>query len=189
MCDFRLQAESGQPADLVARARAGDLEAFDQIMRLHEKPVLSTALRLVGNLADAQDIAQEAFLRLYRNLHKLPDHLEARKWLYRVTVNLCNDHFRKNTRAEPLSGTDPVSLARDPELSVLALERGRVLEMALATLPRKERAAIVLRDVEGLSTREVAGILGSSEGTVRSQICLARAKLKKFTDRYLRKQS
>ena len=76
MCDFRLQAESGQPADLVARARAGDLDAFDQIMRLHEKQVLSTALRLVGNLADAQDIAQETFLRLYRNLHKLPDALE-----------------------------------------------------------------------------------------------------------------
>ena len=82
-----------------------------------------------------------------------------------------------------------MSAARDPELSLLHVERGRLLEMALATLPQKERAAIVLRDVEGLSTREVAGVLGSSEGTVRSQICLARAKLKKFTDRYLRKQS
>jgi RNA polymerase sigma-70 factor, ECF subfamily len=189
MCDFRLQAESEQPAELVGRARAGDLEAFDQIMRLHEKQVLSTALRLVGNLADAQDIAQDAFLRLYRNLHKLPDALETGKWLYRVTVNLCNDHFRKRGRTEPLSGPDPVSGARDPELSLLDMERGRLLEMALATLPQKERAAIVLRDVEGLSTREVAGVLGSSEGTVRSQICLARAKLKKFTDRYLRKQS
>jgi RNA polymerase sigma-70 factor (ECF subfamily) len=67
-------------------------------------------------------------------------------------------------------------------------ERGRLVEMALRTLPEKERAAVVLRDMQGLSTREVAEILGSSEVTVRSQISVARGKLKKFTDRYLRKR-
>src|SRR5579862_8389378 len=89
-------------------------------------------------------------------LRKLPDNLEARQWLYRVTVNLCNDHFRKHGRTEPLSGPDPMSAGRDPELALLDLERGHLLEMALAKLPLKERAAIVLREVEGLSTREVA---------------------------------
>lgn len=191
MADFRLEAENaGQSAGLVERAAAGDLEAFDRIMRLHEKQMLSTALRLVGNLEDAQDIAQEAFLRLYRNLRKLPDIQEMRSWLYRVTVNLCNDLLRQRgrRRTEPLSGPDPMSAARDPELSLLDLERGRLVEMALATLPEKERAALVLRDVEGLPTREVARILGSSEVTVRSQISVARGKIKKFTDRYLRKR-
>jgi RNA polymerase sigma-70 factor, ECF subfamily len=192
MAEFRLDAESaGDSAGLVERARSGDLEAFDRIMRLHEEQVLSTALRLLGNLEDAQDVAQETFLRLYRNLGKFPGDLaEIRAWLYRVTVNLCNDAHRRRrrNRVEPLGGPDPASALPDPELSVLDLERSRLVEMALATLPDKERAAVVLRDLNGLSTREVAEILGSSEVTVRSQISVARGKLKKFTDRYLRKR-
>ena len=191
MADIRLKAEDGGQADgLLERAKAGDLDAFDQLMRMHERQVLTTALRLLGNMEDAQDAAQETFLRLYKSLNRLPDILEIKSWLYRVTVNLCNDAHRKRrrNRTEALSGPDPASAAPDPELMWLTQERGRLVEMALTTLPEKERAAVVLRDVEGLSTREVAGILGSSEVTVRSQICVARGKLKKFTDRYLRKR-
>lgn len=192
MADIRLKAEDGGQTDgLLERAKAGDLDAFDQLMRMHERQVLSTAMRLLGNMEDAQDAAQETFLRLYKSLNRLPDILEIKSWLYRVTVNLCNDAHRKRrrNRTEALSGPDPASAAPDPELMWLNHERGRLVEMALTTLPEKERAAVVLRDVEGLSTREVAGILGSSEVTVRSQICVARGKLKKFTDRYLRKRS
>jgi RNA polymerase sigma-70 factor (ECF subfamily) len=191
MEDIRLKAEDGGHADgLLERAKAGDLDAFDQLMRMHERQVLTTALRLLGNMEDAQDAAQETFLRLYTSLNRLPDILEIKSWLYRVTVNLCNDAHRKRrrNRTEALSGPDPASTAPDLELVWLNQERGRLVEMALTTLPEKERAAVVLRDVEGLSTREVAGILGSSEVTVRSQICVARGKLKKFTDKYLRKR-
>jgi RNA polymerase sigma-70 factor (ECF subfamily) len=191
MADFRLHAETaGQSAGLLERAKTGDLEAFDQLMRLHEKQVLGTALRLVGNLQDAQDAAQETFLRLYKCLKRLPDIQEIKPWLYRVTVNVCNDMHRSRRRRawEPLSGPDPASSQPDPELAWFDQERGRLVEMALKTLPEKERAAVVLRDMQGLSTREVAEILGSSEVTVRSQISMARGKLKKFTDRYLRKR-
>jgi len=191
MTDFRLKAEgAGQSAGLLERAKSGDLDAFDQMMRLHEKQVLSTALRMLGNLQDAQDAAQETFLRLYKSLNRLPDILEIKSWLYRVTVNVCNDMHRdrRRRRSEPLSGPDPVSSLPDPELAWVHQERGQLVEMALKTLPEKERAAVVLRDVQGLSTREVAEILGSSEVTVRSQISVARGKLKKFTDRYLRKR-
>jgi RNA polymerase sigma-70 factor (ECF subfamily) len=191
MADFRLKAEdAGRSAGLLERAKAGDLEAFDQVMRLHEKQVLGTALRLLGNLEDAQDAAQETFLRLYKSLNRLPDIQEIKSWLYRVTVNICNDMHRQRSRRrwEPLTGPEPVSSQPDPELTWVHQERGRLVEMALKTLPEKERAAVVLRDMQGLSTREVAGILGSSEVTVRSQICVARGKLKKFTDRYLRKR-
>jgi RNA polymerase sigma-70 factor, ECF subfamily len=188
MADLRLSAEGS--ANCLDRARAGDLQAFDELMRLHEKQVLGTALRILGNMEDAQDAAQESFLRLFKNLHKLPDILEIKSWLYRVTVNVCNDAHRKRrrNRTEPLRGPDPASVTPDPELAWLNQERGRLVEMALTTLAHKERAAVVLRDVEGLSTREVAGILGTSEVTVRSQICEARGKMKKFTDRYLRKR-
>ena len=189
MADFRLTADdAGQPAGLIARAKAGDLDAFDQVMRLHQKQVLMTALRLLGNMEDAQDAAQETFLRLYKSLNRLPDVLEMKSWLYRVTVNICNDVHRQRGRrkTEPLSGPEPVSGHPDPEKAWSEVERGRLVEMALRTLPEKERAAVVLRDVQGLSTREVAGILGTAEVTVRSQISVARGKLKKFTDRYLR---
>ncbi len=191
MADFRLKAEdAGQSAGLLERAKTGDLEAFDQLMRAHEKQVLGTALRLLGNLEDAQDAAQETFLRLYKSLNRLPDIQEIKPWLYRVTVNVCNDMHRARRRRgwEPLTGVEPVTSQLDPELAWAHQERGRLVEMALKTLPEKERAAVVLRDMQGLSTREVAGILGSSEVTVRSQISVARGKLKKFTDRYLRKR-
>ncbi len=182
MEDFRLHAETA--------GKSADLEAFDQLMRLHEKQVLGTALRLLGNLEDAQDAAQEAFLRLYKSLNRLPDIQEIKPWLYRVTVNVCNDVHRARRRRgwEPMTGPDPASSQPDPELAWAHQERGRLVEMALKTLPEKERAAVVLRDMQGLSTREVAEILGSSEVTVRSQISVARGKLKKFTDRYLRKR-
>jgi RNA polymerase sigma-70 factor (ECF subfamily) len=192
MADFQLKAEdAGQSAGLLERCKAtGDLDAFDQLMRANEKQVLGTALRLLGNLEDAQDAAQEAFLRLYKSMNRLPDIQEIKPWLYRVTVNVCNDMHRARRRRgwEPLSGDEPASSQPDPELAWVHQERGRLVEMALKTLPEKERAAVVLRDMQGLSTREVAGILGSSEVTVRSQISVARGKLKKFTDRYLRKR-
>jgi len=191
MADIRLKAGDTEPSTgLLERAKSGDLDAFDELMRLHEKQVLSTALRILGSMDDAQDAAQETFLRLYKSLNRLPDILEIKSWLYRVTVNVCRDALRKRLRhrTEQFSGPDPASIAPDPELAWMNQERGKLVEMALTTLPEKERAAVVLRDVEGLSTREVAGILGSSEVTVRSQICVARAKLKKFTDRYLRKK-
>jgi RNA polymerase sigma-70 factor, ECF subfamily len=191
MADFRLKAEgTGQSAGLLERAKTGDLDAFNDLMRLHEKQVLGTAWRLLGNLEDAQDAAQETFLRLYKNLNRLPDIQEIKNWLHRVTVNLCNDMHRQRRRRnwEPLSGPEPASSQPDPELAWTHQERGHLVQMALKTLPEKERAAVVLRDMQGLSTREVAAILGSSEVTVRSQICVARGKLKKFTDRYLRKR-
>jgi len=191
MADFRLKADAAdQSADLLDRAKRGNLEAFDQLMRLHEKQVLGTALRILGRMEDAQDAAQETFLRMYKSLNRLSDIQQIRNWLYRVTVNVCNDMHRQRKRRawEPLSGPDPASIAPDPELAWAHQERGRVVEMGLKALPERERAALVLREVEGLSTREVAEILGSSEVTVRSQICVARGKLKKFTDRYLRKR-
>src|SRR5579864_5052818 len=99
MADIRLKAEDGGQADgLLERAKGGDLDAFDRLMRMHERQVLTTALRLLGNMEDAQDAAQETFLRLYKSLNRLPDLLEIKSWLYRVTVNVCNDAHRKRRR-------------------------------------------------------------------------------------------
>jgi RNA polymerase sigma-70 factor (ECF subfamily) len=171
--------------DTMAAARAGDLAAFELLMRQHERLVLATALRLTGNMEDAQDISQEVFLRLYKNLGKVQEEAALPAWLYRVTVNACHDLRRRKPAAESEgSAGDLVAGDLDPQAAVTQAERRRVLEMSLRILPEKERAALVLRDLEGLSTEEVARVLGSSEATVRSQVSKARAKVHDFVERY-----
>jgi len=171
------------------RTRAGDLDAFEALMRQYERLVLVTALRLVGNLADAQDASQEVFLRLYRNLEKLESEAAIAGWLYRVTVNVCHDLRRKRPASAPVEEAERMATAGpDPQQGAAEAERRRVLQMSLRMLPEKERAALVLRDLEGLSTDEVAKVLGSSEATVRSQISKARVKVKDYVERYFRRR-
>lgn len=177
-------------ARAVAAAKAGDLEAFERLVRQHERLVLATALRLLGNLEDAQDAAQDVFLKLHRNLAKLQVAGNLTAWLYRVTVNVCHDHRRKRpqTAAIDEAGELP-GTAADPHQELTDAERKRALDLSLRRLSEKERAALVLRDLEGLSTAEVAAALGSSEATVRSQVSKARVKIKKFMDQYFRRRS
>lgn len=154
-----------------------DNRVFEELVAAHEPMVLRTAYRLLGQLADAQDAAQEVFLRLFRNLRNING--DPKGWLYRVTVNVCNDHHRRRRpvfeldehRADPRLG---------PEGMITLDERKRLLMQGLARLPERERAAVVLRDIEGLSTAEVAEILGVEEATVRSQISTARVRLAKY---------
>lgn len=171
--------------DTIAAARAGDLAAFELLMRKNERLVLATALRLTGSLEDAQDISQEVFLRLYKNLGKVQAADALPAWLYRVTVNVCHDLRRRKPASVPVEmAGELVAEGIDPQAHVTQAERRRVLEMSLRILPEKERAALVLRDLEGLSTQEVARALGSSEATVRSQVSKARAKVHDFVERY-----
>ncbi len=172
--------------EALRRAKAGDLAAFEEILRRYERQVLGTALRLLGRLEDAQDAAQEVFLRLHKHLGRLKNDRSLSPWLYRVTVNVCRDVGRKRQSAQLVELEDLPSPA-SAEQEFTASERRGMLKRALASLPEKERAAIVLRDIEGLDTSEVAKILGSSEATVRSQVSTARVKLKKFVDAWLRR--
>ena len=169
----------------LAAARSGDLAAFELLMRQHERLVLVTALRMTGKMADAQDVSQEVFLKLYRNLGKLSSEEAIASWLYRVTVNACHDLRRRRRPENPMESAGQVAWAgTDPQQALAENERARALELSLRMLPEKERAALVLRDLEGLSTEEVARVLGSSEATVRSQISKARVKVKGFVGRY-----
>lgn len=177
-----IESPEAENSELILRARAGDLESFDQIMLLHQRRVFRTALRILGNLQDAQDAAQDVFLRLFKYINKLDPARELSPWLYRVTVNVCHDIARKRRKTTELPEMEDTSAV----FNTLDLdEEVKMISQALQTLPEKERAAIVLRDVEGLSTKEVAEILGSTETTVRSQISRARIKLKDFRNRFL----
>jgi RNA polymerase sigma-70 factor, ECF subfamily len=178
-----------EPSTVLESARAGDLAAFERLVRQYERLVLVTAMRMLGGMSDAQDASQEVFFKLYRNLRKV-EAGSLSSWLYRVTVNVCHDLRRKRAAAVPVEEAGEIPAAgNDPHQSSAEAERRRVLALSLKMLPEKERAALVLRDLEGLSTGEVARILGSSEATVRSQVSRARVKVKDFVERYFRRRS
>jgi RNA polymerase sigma-70 factor (ECF subfamily) len=180
---------------LISRAREGDMNAFDLLMRQHERLVLMTALRFLrGNMADAQDAGQTVFLRLHRALGQFREAHSAagfEAWLYRITVNVCHDMNRK-TRRRGEVGLETVSRvsAAAPQMDTATDEarQRKAIAAGLEQLGEKERAAIVLRDIEGLETREVASILGSSEATVRSQISVGRRKIRDFAKEYMRRK-
>ena len=186
-------------AVLVARARAGDETAFERIMLATEQRVVSIAWRMLGNRDDARDAAQDVYLRVFKYLARFRAGEDFRAWLYRITINVCHDFARKKgvsglvqfdqidfvqesaTLETGRRGADPESLALHEQQLVL-------IRSALQSLPPKERAALVLRDLEGFSTEEVAQALGSRPVTVRSQVSSARAKIKTYCDRLSRKK-
>jgi RNA polymerase sigma-70 factor (ECF subfamily) len=165
-------------AELVQRAVAGDRSAFEQIVVRFERRVLLLSWRLLGSHEDAEDAAQEVFLRAYKYLHRFDNKRAFEPWLVRLTVNVCRDLGRHRKPTVPLE-PELLRAAGDPHSELSSEQRRQSLYRALAALPEKERAAVVLRDIEGLPTTEVAEILGSSEATVRSQISTARLKIKK----------
>jgi len=180
---------------LVALAAEGDSAAFEQIMIHSQKRVMAMSWRILGNEADARDACQEVFLRVYKYLGNFKQDQDFFAWLYRITVNVCRDSLKKrqpqNERLRSF-GTDAVeevleipSDQDDAEQALIHSQRRELISRAIASLPFKERASIVLRDIEGFSTEEVARILQSSSTTVRSQISSARRKIREYCRRYL----
>jgi RNA polymerase sigma-70 factor (ECF subfamily) len=190
---------------LVARARAGDATAFERIMLDTERKVVATAWRMLGNREDARDAAQEVYLRVYKYLDRFKPEQDFNGWLYRITINVCRDAARKRgttSGGSSSSGgeffaarmdehergaTESVSPDTNAEENAIRAQQRSILMSALRTLPEKERAALVLRDLEGLTTEEVARVLRSRPVTVRSQISSARTKLKIHCARLLNK--
>jgi RNA polymerase sigma-70 factor (ECF subfamily) len=166
---------------LIARARTGDAEAFESLMIATEGQVLRLAGRLLGDRELAQDAAQEVFLRVFRYLRGFREHEDFRAWLYRITVNVCKDAGRHTSRPGPrvsLEGREPEDASTGTEESLLSRECVDAVRSALGALSPRERAALVLRDLEELTSEEVSKVLGSRPGTVRAQVASARAKLR-----------
>lgn len=174
---------------LIERAQSGDATAFDELMIAHERKVVAIAWRMLGSREEARDAAQETFLRVYRHLHKFDPQREFSAWLYRIAVNVCHDQARQRGKLPTTSDeeiTAKLEGSQDVEGDAVRAQQRTLVMKALSTLSKKERAALVLRDLEGLETDEVARILGSSATTVRSQISSARVKIKYFRDRFLK---
>lgn len=172
----------------VRRLRAGDREAFADLMGLTEARVLALAWRILGDRHLAEDAAQETYLRVFRSFdsYRLGEPFEA--WLIRIAVNVCRDLARKRGQQPlTLASLDDLAAATAPgaEETVLLDQRRALIRRALAGLPQGERIALVLRDLEGLTSEEAARILGLRPATVRSQVASARAKVQAHCARLL----
>ena len=166
-------------AEIVARCRAGDLTAFEDLYRQHATRLYNLAYRMVGHPDDADDLLQEIFLTAYRKLDTFKGASALGTWLYRLAMNVCLDRLRsKASRQE--SVTDALDEGLGHAGPGLSQVNRMDLERAIATLPEGSRAAFLLHDVEGFDHVEVGRILGIAEGTSKSQVHKARLKMRKF---------
>jgi RNA polymerase sigma-70 factor, ECF subfamily len=159
-------------------------ERQNRFVSEHLRRIFVQIYRIVGNVADAQDLTQEAFIKALQHQEQLKDEQKAAHWLSRIATNTAIDFLRKNGRATFCEIDEaPESHAESPEQILLRSEQRNYLEDGLRLLSPRERAALILRDVEGLPAEEVAEQLGCSKATVRSHIANARTKFRRYIER------
>lgn len=175
---------------IVLRLRSGEVEAFAELMALTERRVLSVAWRILGDRHLAEDAAQETYLRVYRSLHRFRLGEPFEGWLIRIAVHVCYDLGRKRgplpLPMEALESQEGNAAPMGAEETVLLQQRRALVRQALTNLPPAERAALVLRDLEGLSTEATARILGVRPVTIRTQVASARAKVQVICARLMK---
>lgn len=187
--------QSGSPAgalpassadDVLARAQAGDHQAFAQLYALHKRRVYSLCLRMVNNVAEAEDLTQEAFLQLHRKIATFRGDSAFSTWLHRMAVNVVLMHLRKkglqltslDEAMEPTHDEGPGRSFGAPDLSLTGSIDRLALERAVGDLPAGYRLIFVLHDIEGYEHNEIATMLDCSIGNSKSQLHKARLKLR-----------
>ena len=171
---------------LLQRAQKDDMDAFETIVRAHEKTVYNLALRTLGNPEDAEDAAQEVFLKAYTSIKSFRGESKISVWLYRITNNVCIDLLRKRKDAVSLSVEDAEGAETEIEIADETFDPAAIAERAdlkarvgeaVRLLPPEQREAFLLRVVAEQSYEEIAATLGVDLGTVKSRIYRARKKL------------
>jgi RNA polymerase sigma-70 factor (ECF subfamily) len=170
---------------LLEAALAGRTGAFDLIVERHRRAVYQLCYRFVGNHEDASDLSQDVFLRAYRGLRSFRGQASVATWLYRIGVNVCLNRVSAKTPlgklTEPIDDRQFVDRdAQSPSDALLQAERGARVRAAIAQLPRKQRATLILRTYHEMSHQEIADVLGSSVGAVKANFFHALASLKKL---------
>lgn len=175
-----MSRERRDDAELMAALARGETAALGELVRRHQDKARALAFRMLGRWDLADDVAQEAFLRVWRAAPRYRPEAKLTTWLYRIVVNLCHDRHRRAARAlAPLTDDVPEPAAEPTPDPLEADERAVRVRRALDALPERQRAAVVLHRYEGLSHREVAEALGATEKAVESLIVRAYAKLRR----------
>jgi RNA polymerase sigma-70 factor (ECF subfamily) len=171
-------------SQLVAACLAGRAGAFDLIVERHRRSVYQLCYRFVGNHEDASDLSQDVFLRAYRGLRSFRGGSSLATWLYRIGVNAClNRVSAKKPVTEDIDARQHVDTVRESQVErVLREERGVRVRAAIAKLPPKQRATLVLRIYQELSHDEIAQVLGSSVGAVKANFFHALGNLKRILE-------
>lgn len=174
---------------LLRRLQAGEAEAFEELVRAHQHRVFGVALRMLGNAAEAEEIAQDVFLRAHRALPGFRGEAKLSTWLYAIASRLCLTRLAAGERSFIRQGEDSVVRlphdASGPDALLEQTELDAALHRAIAELPDERRIVVVLRDLEGLSYEEIADALDLPTGTVRSRLHRARLDLKDKLERFL----
>lgn len=173
-------------ADILAQAQSGDHIAFAKLYSLHKRRIYSLCLRMVGNVSEAEDLTQEAFLQLHRKIATFRGDSAFSTWLHRLTINVVLMHLRKkdlsvvsmDETAESVSEGSPSHSYGSSDLTLSGSIDRLVLERAIGDLPAGYRLVFVLHDVEGYEHHEIASILNCSIGNSKSQLHKARLKLR-----------
>ncbi len=169
---------------LVQRAQKGDKTAFDLLVRKYQHRIAAVVSRFVRDYGECQDVVQDSFIKAYKSLHAFRGDSQFYTWMYRIAVNTAKNHLASKKRrpgaeveledAEFIDGGIYVQNNDTPEHELLREELAQVVSKALAQLPDEIRQAITLREMEGLSYEEIAEVMNSPVGTVRSRIFRAR---------------
>src|SRR5215469_10603606 len=160
------------------------LDRQNRFVSAHLRRIMAQIYRIVGNLADAQDLTQEAFIKALQHQEQLKDEHKAAHWLSRIATNTAIDFLRRSGKAQFCEIEDSHECdGESPEEAVLRGEHREYLEDGLRLLSPRERAALMLRDVEGLPAEEVAKHLNCSKATVRSHVANARTKMLRYMER------
>ena len=185
--DEAAERETRRDAALVDHLKKGDAKALDELYRRHREAAYGIAYRLVGSREDALDVVQEAFTHVMRGIQAFRGQSSFRTWLYRIVTHAALDYrrWRALRVAESLdsdTSTEPVIEAegRSPQEAAADRDLGAAIDKALSNISEKNRAALILYAIEGMSYKDVAGVLGISIGTVMSRIFNARQRLREL---------
>jgi RNA polymerase sigma-70 factor, ECF subfamily len=186
---------------LVKRVRSGDQRAFKLLVERYQRKVYAVALGMLKDKEEAMDVSQEAFVKVYKYLDHFKGDSSFYTWLYRITVNICIDVMRRKGSAggeheefdesvagdlaEARIGALGSRLGTNPQKSALRRELAEKIQEALAAVPEKHRAILLLREIEGMSYEDLSRTLDIPKGTVMSRLFHARAKVQKILSEYL----
>jgi RNA polymerase sigma-70 factor (ECF subfamily) len=174
----------------VERAQAGDRSAFEELVRRHADRLYAVVLRFVADSDEAEEVTQEAFLRAWRSIGRFKGRSQFFTWLYRIGINEAKRRGERMASARTVTSLDDEPLDGAPDWSEapeLRAEQGdlrRVLEEAIRALPVDYRAPLILRDIEGLSTREAADVMELGEAAFKSRLHRARLAVRRALDEY-----
>jgi RNA polymerase sigma-70 factor (ECF subfamily) len=184
---------------LLRRLRDRDERAFRELVEAHRDRVFNITFRMLGNRAEAEDVAQEIFIAVFKTIHEFREESKFSTWLYRVAVNHCKnrikylmrrhdrdrDELDESTHTSGINGTFGAPMPSSPDKALASAQMEKLMQDAIANLEEDQRIVVVLRDVEDLSIEEICEITGLPDGTVKSRLHRARLVLRKRLQRHV----